>query len=203
MKLAPVLLGILFTTSVFAQEGPVVVAPPASGDQLDFNLVATVSGICGVYSVDNASTTRSFDVDFGDLGIVPSTASVEARTNGLATAIPLSYACNLPGGFSRTVSSQNGGFMFRNGTTGGSGDRIAYEMTHSGASGLAFGYQQLTAPIVTDHIDVAFLDGEIGSVKFRANGVLVSSGLEDNAGPSTSAYAGDYADKVTIAVTAN
>ncbi len=202
MKLAPALLGILFTTSALA-EGAVAILPPESGDRLEFNLGATVSGICGVYSVSNPSTTTSFDVDFGDLGLVPSTSSIEARTSGLATSIPLNYACNLPGGFSRTVSSENGGFMFRDGTTGGEGDRIAYEMTHSGASGLAFGYQQLTAAIVTNHVDVAFLDGEIGSVRFRANGVLVSSGDDEDTAPSTSAYAGDYADKVTIAVTAN
>ncbi len=206
MRLTPILLGIAFTTSALA-EGVTPVVPATPGAQMDFNLTAEVTGICGVYSVTNASTTTSFDVDFGDLGVVPTTTFVEAEAPGVGTDVPLSYTCNLVGGFSRTVTSDNGGYLFREGTTGGTGDKIAYQMAHSGDNGLSFVYQQLVSPVVTDHVNVAFLDGEVGSVSFRANGVLNLAGVESfstgGTVPHTTAYAGDYADKVTIAITAN
>jgi hypothetical protein len=171
-----------------------LLSTPAFADNtLTYNLDADVGSICGVWNYQG----DTISVPFGDLALVDSATAVE-KSAGSA-----SYRCNDAAGFKRTISSQNNGKMIRTGSTGDAANSISYEMSHGGGSGIGFAYLQLTSPKVDSFSgSTAFLAGQTGSVKFRANGVHnVSSG--NNNAPGTTVFAGDYTDVVTIAVTAN
>lgn len=113
------------------------------------------------------------------------------------------YRCNSVNGFSRTITSQNNGFLTLGGQpTNDAARRIRFNMAHTGASGLSFSAQQLTAPVSNTFAgSTAFLAGETGEVSFQAFGVQGDVG--GNGSPGTTVYAGDYSDTVTITVTAN
>ena len=160
-------------------------------DSLTYNLGADVSTVCGAYKYDGPVVA----VDFSDLSAVDTGTTVDVGA-GSAT-----YRCNAPGGFTRTISSQNNGYLFRSGTAGGSNNQIAYTMQHGGGSGLGFASTGLTSALVQNFSGSgAFLAGQTGSVTFHINGV---SSVGGNNSPGTTVFAGDYADVVTIAVTAN
>ena len=162
-----------------------------SPSQLSYELNAEVGSVCGVY---NASGTE-IEVDFGELSETPTTTSVE---QGAGSA---SYACNSPNGFSRSISSANGGYLFRAGTEGGDSNQIAYEMRHGGGHGLAMDWTQLTSSANADFNAGHFLNGQTGSVSFRVNGVR-SSNSNANGAAHTTVFAGEYSDVVTITLTA-
>ncbi len=163
----------------------------AQNNQLSYDLSAQVSSVCGVYN----STGTSIEVDFGDLANTETTATVE-QAAGTA-----SYACNSPNGFTRTISSTNGGYLFRDGTSGGSENQITYEMRHSGTNGVALGWTQLTSAVNADLNGNSFLSGVTGNVDFRVYGVRATNAAADGASYTT-VFAGDYSDVVTITVTA-
>lgn len=170
-----------------------VAAVPASAQTLTYNLNAQVAPVCGVYN----STGTSIDVDFGALASVPSDTSVNVPA-GSAT-----YRCNSTAGFTRTVTSQNNGFMTRDGiATTDEARRIAFTITHGGGNGLGFGATQLATPLSNSfNASSAFLEGQTGGVSFQAFGVQTAPGGNDSIG--TTVFAGDYQDTVTITVTAN
>ena len=91
-------------------------------NQLSYELSAEVGSVCGVY---NASGTE-IEVDFGELTETATTTAVEQNAGSA------SYACNSPNGFSRSIASTNGGYLYRAGTEGGENNQIAYEMRHGG-----------------------------------------------------------------------
>jgi hypothetical protein len=163
----------------------------AQNNQLSYDLSAQVSSVCGVYN----STGSSIDVDFGDLSNTETTATVE-QSAGTA-----SYACNSPNGFTRTISSTNGGYLYRSGTNGGTQNQIAYEMRHTGTNGLTMNWTQLTGAANADLSGNSFLTGVTGNVDFRVYGVRSTNASADGAS-YTSVFAGDYSDVVTITVTA-
>ena len=163
----------------------------AQNSQLTYDLSAQVSSVCGVYN----STGSSIDVDFGDLSNTETTATVEQAAGSA------SYACNSPNGFTRTISSTNGGYLFREGTNGGAENQIAYEMSHSGTNGLNMGWTQLTSAANADLSGNGFLTGISGDVDFRVYGVRATNAAADGASYTT-VFAGDYSDVVTITVTA-
>ena len=169
-----------------------VSAVPASAQTLTYNLNAEVAPTCGVYNA--AGTT--IPVNFGELSTVSTSSTVDVPA-GEAT-----YRCNNVNGFSREITSQNGGYMTLGGTaTADNARRIAFNMAHTGGSGLGFGAQQLTSPVSgTFAGSTAFLAGETGEVSFQAFGVQGATG--GNGSPGTTVYAGSYSDVVTITVTA-
>lgn len=161
-------------------------AVPASAQSLTYNLNAQVAPTCGVYSTSGPVIA----VDFGELSTVATTSTVNVAA-GDAT-----YRCNSANGFSRTITSQNNGYLTLDGVaTADNARRIRFDMAHTGNSGLAFAAQQLTTPLSANFGgSAAFLAGETGNVSFQAFGVQGAAG--------TTVYAGNYRDTVTITVTA-
>lgn len=171
------------------------VASAEFGDKATFNLKATVGSVCGVAQF--AGLER--DIDFGDLADDPTTAGVNGVSSLAGSSI--SYICNSPNGFTRTISSTNGGVMLRTGGGTGGADSIAYKMSHTGGSGLGFNDISLS----TDRVDnlggsTAFLNGQTAEITFTTAGVL-DAGEVPNEGDRTTVFAGDYTDTVTITVT--
>ena len=181
---------------LLAAAGAAVTATPAfaqDGNTLVFELDADVSVVCGVYSFRGTS----IPVAFGDL----------AATNAeviAAPAVSANYRCNDPAGFTRTITSTNGGFLRRTGGADTAENKISYQMSHGGGSGLNFDFQQLTAARIDSLAgSTAFLgvSGQGGTVRFRTNGV--KSATNGDGAPGTTVFAGDYTDVVTIAVVSN
>jgi len=172
--------------ALFAAGITALTAVPASAQTLTYNLNAQVAPTCGVYSTSGPTIA----VDFGELSTVATTSTVSVAA-GDAT-----YRCNSANGFSRTITSQNNGYLTLDGlATTDTARRIRFDMAHTGNLGLAFSAQQLTTPISgTFGGNTAFLAGETGQVSFQAFGVQGASG--------TTVYAGNYRDTVTITVTA-
>jgi spore coat protein U-like protein len=169
-----------------------VAAVPTSAQTLTYNLNAQVAPTCGVYNAAGAT----IPVDFGQLAAVPTSTTVDVAA-GEAT-----YRCNSVNGFTRTITSQNNGFLTLDGaTTTDNARRIRFNMAHTGNSGLSFSAQQLSSPVNnTFGGSTAFLAGETGNVSFQAFGVQGAAG--GNGSPGTTVYAGNYRDTVTITVTA-
>ena len=116
---------------------------------------------------------------------IDSVSMVDLTTTSEQTLGSYTYKCNNPGGFERTIESENSGVL------SGSPD-IPYYLSHGGGSGLAFSAQQLTSPR-TDQLcgSQAFANGQTGSVRFS---------LPESA---ENQMAGTYSDQVTFSITAN
>lgn len=159
-----------------------------------YALNAQVGPVCGAYNDAGQTVT----IDFGALANTPPDQFV------WRAAGDITYRCNVLAGFTRTVTSQNGGWLTLGGqTTSESARRILFTMQHWGADG--FNYTQLTAPRVSTHRDTAgnrrFLNGENARVWFRAYGV---QGTATGGAPAgTQVFAGEYRDTVTLTITAN
>lgn len=151
--------------------------------------VAATFVFAGAASADN---NFSFEVE-GNIpvfceAINNSIAPVETITlDGVSQTLgSVTYRCNLQSGFTRTISSANGGTL--NGPGAG---KIPYTLASGGGSGLGFSAVQLTAPKVTSlGGSTAFAAGQTGSVSAAAT---APSGL----------FAGAYDDVVTLAVVGN
>jgi spore coat protein U-like protein len=169
-----------------------IAAVPASAQSLTYNLNAQVAPTCGVYN----SGGSTIPVEFGELAAVASSSTVDVAA-GEAT-----YRCNSANGFTRTITSTNNGYLTLDGTaTTDDARRIRFNMAHTGASGLSFAAQQLTAPVSSTVAgSTALLAGETGAVSFQAFGVQGAAG--GNGAPGTTVYAGNYRDTVTVTVTA-
>jgi spore coat protein U-like protein len=166
----------------------------ASAQNLTYDLTAQVGQVCGVYNAEG----QTIDVDFGALANTPADQFIW-RSAGDVT-----YRCNIQAGFTRTLASQNGGFLTLGGnTTSDAARRIEFTMQHWGADG--FNYQQLTTPRITTHRDTAgnprYLQGENARVWFRAYGVRAPAA--GGAPTGSRVFAGDYRDTVTITIMAN
>lgn len=169
-------------------------SPLAAQQTLTFSLDAGVGQVCGAYNAEGATVP----VDFGALANIPADQFI------WRAAGDLTYRCNVLAGFTRTIASQNGGFLTLGGQPASEpARRILFTMQHWGADG--FNYQQLAAPRVSTHRDTAgnrrFLDGENARVWFRAYGVQAPA--TGGAPAGTRVFAGDYRDTVTITITAN
>ncbi|MCU0948884.1 MAG: hypothetical protein MUF47_11640 [Porphyrobacter sp.] len=177
----------------FAANVAAFAAAPLGAQNLGYEMNAQVSPVCGVYS----SSGTVINVDFGALFSVAATATVNAPA-GSAT-----YRCNGVNGFTRTITSQNNGWLTLDGNaTTDNARRIRFNMAHGGGSGLGFGAQQLTAPVSRSFPgSTAFLNGQTGGVSFQAFGVRGTPTA--NGVPGTTVLAGNYRDTVTITLTAN
>lgn len=166
---------------------------PLAAQTTSFELAAQVAPICGVYN----STGTTINVDFGALAHVATDASVNVGV-GSAT-----YRCNSPAGFTRTIASQNNGFLTLGGdATTQDSRRIRFTIAHGGGSGLNFAARQLNTPVSRSYPGgTSWLNGQTGSVSFQAFGVRTAP--DANGVANTSVFAGTYRDTVTITVTAN
>jgi len=168
-------------------------AAPLGAQNLTYEMNAQVAPRCGVY----ASSGPVIDVNFGSLATVDPSATVNAAA-GSAT-----YRCNGVTGFTRTIASQNNGWLTLDGNpTTDNARRIRFTMTHGGGSGLSFPARQLTAPFARSYGGaVAWLGGQTGGVSFQAFGVRGAPAA--NGVPGTTVLSGNYRDTVTITLTAN
>lgn len=167
-------------------------AQAAFGNNLTVNLAADVAARCDARL--NGATGTALAIDFDTLSSTDTGAQV-TRAGGSVT-----YICNDVDGFTRTISSANGGFLTLDGApTTAANRRIRYTVQHGGGSGLSFAEQQITAPVANNF--GAFLSGQTGGLTFRANGVsqLDPSGSGTQV---TTVFAGDYSDVLTIAIAA-
>ncbi len=171
-----------------------VSAPCAATAQTTvFALNAQIAPVCGVYNAGG----RTIDVNFGSLANVATTASVSVGA-GSAT-----YRCTTRVGFTRTITSQNNGWLTLEGNaTTDPVRRIRFDMSHGGGNGLSFAMRQITAPLSRNFPgSTVWLAGQTGAVTFQAFGVRaapVGPGV-----PGTTVLAGNYRDTVTITLTAN
>ncbi len=169
-------------------------ALPAVANNIGYNISAQVSPVCGAYY----SNGPTVDIDFGDLSAIPTNQSIRRRAGSVT------YRCNSTVGFTRTIASQNGGFMTLNGDpTTDNARRIRFTMRQTGAH--RFVARQLSSPLVTFHRvgrnSAANLRGNGGNVFFNAFGVAGNSG--GNGLTTSTVFAGNYQDTVTITITAN
>lgn len=168
-------------------------APAAAGSGLTFALDADVSVICGVYS----TTGTTIAVPFGDLAA--------RRQNDRATFdAQVVYRCNTVGGFSRMVSSANGGNLVRQGDGATTANRIAYRFGEISADRtLVTRDGPLGSSVKSDHAgSQAFLTGVRSTMNFNVPGVMNDFGNVAGEAPGTTVFAGDYADTVTVSITA-
>ncbi len=175
------------------------VGAAAAGNQdLQINLNATVANRCSVYNQsDLAGSNPVTTINFGELAATPATAQVAAP------AFSALYVCNVATGFTRSITSQNQGNLWRAGTSGGANNSIPYTIQHGGGSSLGFAAQPLTSAITTTFAgSSAFLAGQAGSVTLRVNGVQVASAANANVN-TTNVFAGNYSDIVYIDIVGN
>lgn len=180
-------------TLVFAA-GMMSASGAAFAQASNYALNAQVRQVCGAYNAEG----QTVPVDFGAL------ANTAPDQFIWRSAGNITYRCNVRAGFTRTVASQNNGWMTLGGQpTGDNARRILFTMQHWGADG--FNYTQLITPRISTHRDTAgnprFLNGEDARVWFRAYGVQGTASGGSPAG--TRVFAGDYRDTVTLTITAN
>lgn len=165
----------------------------ASAQDIEYNLSADVSLVCGITA---ASTTIA--VDFGDLAGTPAANTVQSATSDWE------IACNDPDGATVKFESANEGKLRRNGTEMGDGNEIAYKANVGSGAGKPFDRPPLglANPIEISRAGSADLrNGLATDVRFSVNGVKGA----DTAGglPTTTVYAGNFTDVVTLSVAAN
>ncbi|MFM7350404.1 MAG: hypothetical protein ACKO01_13130 [Erythrobacter sp.] len=170
-------------------------APGAAVAQtLTYNVNAQVTQRCGAYNTEG----QVVPVDFGALANTLPAQFVQRDAGDIT------YRCNVAAGFTRTVTSQNNGWLTLAGQpTTSNTRRIRFTMQHQGANG--FGYVQLTTPRVRSLVDAPgsrrYLNGQTAVIRFRAYGVR---GAAAAVGPTgTTVFAGNYRDTVTLSITAN
>lgn len=163
-----------FKTALFAALFAVVSfsaqAEETTGNSFNFTVQGTIPAYCEVTPRSNLSATETIDLeDTGDqfLG-------------------QLTYTCNLPEGFTRTISSANGGTLNSGNTA------IPYELSSGGGSGgssLGFGFTSLSTDIVDSH--GPFPEGQNGALNVRV------PSLPGNA------LAGVASDVITVSIAGN
>lgn len=167
---------------------------------LTVNINASVAGQCGVFNQSNiAGGNPTTTINFGDL------AATSAQTTLPTQPFSVLYLCNNPAGFTRTITSANSGNLARNGNLTGALNTIPYTVQHGGGNGnLSFAAQQITAPRVNSvgNGDGSFLAGQAGSLTIRVNGVQVPSAANANFN-TTSVFAGNYSDVLTVSIINN
>lgn len=166
----------------------------AAAENLSFSLNVQVAPVCGAFGTDGPA----IDVDFGALANIPADQTVQRRAGRII------YRCNSAVGYTRTIASQNGGYLTLDGNpTTDDARRIPFTMRTTGAH--RFGPIQLLSPLSTFHgvgqNSTAMLRGNGGNVFFNAFGVRGPDG--PNGTPGTTVFAGNYRDTVTVTVTAN
>lgn len=184
---------ILRTSAILAASLAALAATPLAAQNVTYDVNAQVAPVCGVYS----SSGTVINVNFGSLADVATSTTVNVPA-GSAT-----YRCNVRNGFTRIITSQNGGWLTLEGNpTTDASRRIRFNMQHGGGNGMGFPVQQLTAPLSRSFPgNASWLAGQTGSVSFQAFGVRAAPTAGGMFG--TTVLAGNYRDTVTITLTAN
>jgi spore coat protein U-like protein len=151
------------------------IAAPAFAQPVNINLEGTVALSCNV--IANPSIVNPEAIDLANTATDQSLGS-------------LTYQCNNAAGFTRTVSSLNGGLLKRAGGAAGE-NTIAYEVGHGGGP-INFANTSLAQPKITNHGgSTAFVQGQTGSIRVRVG---------QASGPL---FAGTYGDTITVTIAPN
>lgn len=161
-------IGKKFTALAFAA-ALVIGAGSAKADSFNVTVQGVVDSVCEVTNDSIASTT-----------------TLDLETTSAQEIGDLTYTCTNPGGFSRSVSSANGGKL-----QSGS-QSINYQVSHTGTGSMAFSATQLAS---------AYTSGHSGSADFAA-GQTAKMYITVPSVPSN-LLAGTYTDTLTVSITAN
>ena len=186
--------------SAVAAAGLISTAATAQvSDSIEFLLQGEVAVVCGAFpSNSTANDSGQIVIDFGTLSDANVGTFVDGEESEGDSAIGISYVCNSPGGFTRTITSANNGFLVLDGVGTTDDDRrVPYQVAHGGGSGLSFGFQQIPAAGIVTPLTADFLDVQTGALRFQAEGVT------DPATGVPTVFAGDYTDVVTLEITFN
>ncbi|MGD2134083.1 MAG: hypothetical protein PVI23_14920 [Maricaulaceae bacterium] len=147
-------------------------------------LAAPAAADSSTYSVDIYGDVSPFCEAINDS--ISAVETLSALDGTLQSLGDVTYRCNLPDGFQRTVTSTNGGQL-----SGPEGLTIDYSLSHSGAPSIAFPATQLTAPLV---------DSRAGSYSLALGqtGTVSASAVA-----GTFLWAGVYTDTVELEIAAN
>jgi spore coat protein U-like protein len=183
---------VMVAAPALAQTKPMPGAPV--GNALTYTLDAEVGAVCGIYGNGGQSLT----LDFGDLA---------AATSDVSRSANVAYRCNTIAGFSREISSANGGMLVRQGSDTLGSNRIAYRFEEAvaglGDRSLIVRNQPLSTAVKSDHAgSQAFLTGTSSTQTFIVPNVGRTGSASLNGAPGTTVFAGDYADTVTVSITA-
>jgi len=161
-------------------------------DSVAFNLEAEVSLVCGV-----AAPAASTSLDFNDL------ANIEATTAKSTGTQMFGIACNDPDGATFKVTSTNGGVLLRDANARGAGNEIPYTANITDYTSLiGFPAASLATPKVTNLGGSEKLrNGTDSRINFNVKGV--KGATSGRGAPTTTVFAGDYTDTVTLSLTAN
>jgi len=161
-------------------------------DSLTINIQGEVDEICGL-----TATGATVDVDFGVLS---------DTTGEIREDVPFGIVCNSAEGATLGISSQNGGKLLRDGTETGAGNEIAYRVNPD-PGGDAFSMANGTPPtsLANDksyviNADNRLREGRAFDIAVFFNGV---KGPDFQGAPTTTVFAGDYSDTITVSLTAN
>lgn len=164
-------------------------------DDLEIAIEGTVEELCGLTSL--TSTAGTIEVDFGVL----SNTDSQIRED-----VPFGVVCNSAAGATLSMSSANGGKLLRGGTETGPGNEIAYKVNPDPGSD-SFSTTPGTPPTslsVTKSYNIAagtaLREGRPFDVAIFFDGV---KGPDFQGAPTTTVFAGDYSDTITVALVAN
>ena len=187
------LMALAAVTTVAASPAFAQAAQAAPASNLTFDVNAKVSSVCGAYR----STGPTVTVAFNDL------TSLLSSQSRIVTAGSVTYRCNSPAGFTRTITSANSGKLVRDSSNGDASNSIPYQMFHGGiVGGISFDPISLSSAKTDTFSGLPeFLVGAGGRIYFNVSGVADVT-TDANNGSGTTVYAGNYTDTVTISVAA-
>ncbi|MEM5518708.1 hypothetical protein WNY37_17250 [Henriciella sp. AS95] len=166
-------------------------APSGGSAELELQITGTVPEICGLTA---ASSTLEFD--YGDLARNDTT---------LPGGFNFGIVCNSAAGAILSVSSAGNGYMLRNGSETGPGNQIPYTFDLD-KGGDEFSYYLGTRPM---HLDMPYdfiISGSNALRQGREVGAYVVvdgvKGPDFNGAPTTTVFAGDYSDVITLSLSA-
>ncbi|MFK8032493.1 MAG: hypothetical protein AB8G18_19890 [Gammaproteobacteria bacterium] len=163
--------------------------------EIEIELNGEVAEFCGL-----TNTTGTDLVDFGELAVTPTTTNV-ARVSDFG------MVCNSANGLILTVAAENGALL-RDGTETGPGNEIPYQINPgTGVDTLPVSpgtpLQNATvfnpSKSYTYAGSEALRNGANVNIQFRTQGV---QGPGFQGAPTTTVFAGDYSDTVTITLVA-
>lgn len=170
-----------------------IVSAPAFAQEVTMTLTGEVEGVCGVFDEDSSPV----EIDFGLLSDIEVGQQTPEVTNGIT------LICNDPDGGIFTIASENGGNLWREGTSGGFGNEVGYTVAATGSNGIDVQPTDLASPVSRNFLGSPDLvNGQPITISFRANGVSRDAPAGNDA-PSTTVFAGVYSDIVRVSVTAN
>lgn len=173
------------------------IAGAASAELLESDLTINIEGqvelICGLTSLGGDTV----EVDFGTLS---------DTTGQIREDVPFGVVCNSADGATLGISSMNGGKLLRGGTEMGDGNEIAYSVNPDPGSD-AFSTTPGTPPTslandksYTINPDNRLREGREFGIAVYFDGV---KGPDFQGAPTTTVYAGDYSDTITVSLSAN